>query len=703
MLVSLFGKYKTLVIAIALFLLLDAAVLGINFYTSYQIAADAKTVNLAGRQRMLTQRMVKSLFEIKDALDRNQPAQKYLDELTQTARLFSLTLKAFEHGGLAPGVQDSDVYLDAIKPGAGRTALMDAKELWQTYDQMIDQILAQKTPETLAQALSLTMSFARANNIELLNLMNAMTQHLEHAASAKAAQLRMVQMIGIVLAILNFILILRHFLGQLRRSDEALEAARRETQNILSTVNEGLFLLDRDLLMGSQHSAKLEQMFCTHFGGNKLNNCHFRDFLLDRVSPKELETALRFVSLLFRKSVKTSLIGDLNPLTRVEIHMPEDGGGYTTKYMHFDFRRVIVGGEINQVLVTVTDITKEVLIGKELDDSRAENAQQIEMLTGILHANPYVLKLFIQNAFDSFKRINELFRVQDKSAPGMERKLREILIEVHNFKAEAASMKLDTVANLAHKLESSVQALLDQSSVTGTDLLVAVVLLEELIYYTENIQALAEKVARLSTQNEPEAVPRPPVSGRWQHLQTLAQVLAQRNGKKLVVHLTGFNEIEMTAEQTRFINDMCLQFIRNAVVHGIEHPDMRLLCNKPEVGRVDLSLIRLADGGVELNVRDDGRGVDYDKIRNQAIFKGMAKAEELRKWNNKQIIGLMFKPGFTTAEDASEDGGRGIGMDVIVSRVQRLKGSIKIASRSGQACQFIVTLPGVVTVASEAA
>ncbi|HMY38764.1 MAG TPA: ATP-binding protein, partial [Marinagarivorans sp.] len=376
----------------------------------------------------------------------------------------------------------------------------------------------------------------------------------------------------------------------------------------------------------------------------------------------------------------------------------------TSLVMHFDFRRVVEEGEIKQVLVTVKDITKEVVLSKELDATRQQNAQQIEMLTGILHANPYVLKLFIQNAFDAFKRINELFRAQDKSSAAMERKLRDIFIEVHTFKAEAGSLHLHTVVNLAHELETSIQTVLAQPIVAGTDLFAAIVLLEKLIYYIEGMQNLTEKVARLAAEAEPVAVPRPKKSAnRWQHLQTLAQVLAARYEKKLVLHLTGFNEIQLSPEQARLINDMCLQFIRNAVVHGIEKPQMRLICNKPEVGRIDLSLIRLADGGIELNVRDDGRGVDYDKIRNQAIFMGLAKADELRSWNNKQIIGLMFKPGFTTADELSGDAGRGIGMDVIVSRVQRLKGSIKIASRSGQACQFVVTLPGDDGVKSQAA
>ena len=113
----------------------------------------------------------------------------------------------------------------------------------------------------------------------------------------------------------------------------------------------------------------------------------------------------------------------------------------------------------------------------------------------------------------------------------MERKLRDIYIEVHTFKAEAGSLNLTSVVSLAHELETSIQTVLAQPIVAGTDLFAAIVLLEKLIYYIEGMQNLTEKVARLASEAEPVAVPRPKRTNRWQHLHTLAQVLAARQGK----------------------------------------------------------------------------------------------------------------------------------------------------------------------------
>ncbi|HMW48698.1 MAG TPA: type IV pili methyl-accepting chemotaxis transducer N-terminal domain-containing protein [Cellvibrionaceae bacterium] len=693
MLAHLFGKYKTLVVSIALFLLLDATVLMVNFYTSFQIANDAKTINLAGRQRMLSQRMVKSLYEVDQSLAEGQFPKSQLAELALSAQMFEETLLALDEGGMAKGSSGEPQRLEAVGPGAGRDALLAAKELWRSYSPLVSAINKATSSEALVPSVAAAVAFARSNNANLLNYMNLLTQDIERVASAKANQLRTIQLIAIFLAVANFILILRHFLGHLRLSDKALESAREETTNILETVNEGLFLLDKDLRIGTQYSAKLHEMFFHGQQDVNIGNCLFSDFLRDRIKPDDLETAQRFISLLFRKNVKSNLIGDLNPLKRVEINIAEDEGGYTTKYMHFDFRRVMTEDTIKQVLVTVTDITREVLLSKELDESKAENAQQIEMLTGILHANPHVLKVFIQNAFDTLGRINELFKIQDKTTHALERKLKDVFVEVHNFKAEAASLSLATVVGLAHEMESSIKQLLGQPMLTGTDLLAPVVLLEKLIAYMESIQALAEKVASL-TLLAPNSVQKPNNStGRWHHLQEMAQLLAQRHDKKVAVHLTGFNELELAPEQSRLINDMCLQFIRNAVIHGIEKPEIRRLNNKPEVGRIDLSLIQLQDGTLEVNVRDDGAGVDYEKIRNKALSLGLGTDEELKHWSQKQLVGLIFKAGFSTADDLTDDAGRGVGMDVIVSRIQYMKGNIRLNSRKGKACQFVVTLP----------
>lgn len=207
------GKYKSIVVSIALFLLLDASVLILNFYISFKISEDAVSVNLAGRQRMLSQRTVKSLYELDAAGPGSAAYEKALAELTLSYGLFDRTLTAFDIGGSTKGADGSGVVLKRVESDDGRQAINEAKQLWGPYSSAIKQVI--DTPGDVdaidTQALlGAAIGHAQANNLPLLVLMNQLTVDLENVASSKAKTLRYIQTAGITLAIINFLIILFH-------------------------------------------------------------------------------------------------------------------------------------------------------------------------------------------------------------------------------------------------------------------------------------------------------------------------------------------------------------------------------------------------------------------------------------------------------------------------------------------------------------
>ena len=681
------GKYRGVVVSIALFLILDASVLGLNFYISFKIADDAVGVNIAGRQRMLSQKTVKSLYQLREA---ESPAEyeRAKEELTSAINLFEDSLDGFYHGGSVMGADGAPVMLKPAKSTVARDALRQAQTLWEPYSQTLDKVLTSVGDEA-EPALNAAVEMANELNLPLLKLMNDLTVNLEQVATAQVRRLRHIQTAGISLAIINFLIILFHFIGQLRNTDNALEAAREETQQILSTVNEGLFLIDQDLKIGSQMSSQLAHMF----GGKTLEGLSFSELIGDLVKPKVLQTAERFVALLFRPNVKDNLIKDLNPLNEVELSVPDGSGAYQTRYLKFDFNRVAKKGV---VLVTVNDITRSVLLAAELAKTKEQNEQQMETLTGILHAEPRMLKRFLKDAMDSYAKINEILKNQSKSNAGMQRKLHDIFIEVHNFKGDASAMKLDNFAGLASQFEDDIETIQQKSHIEGNDFLTLTVHLENLIRYTESVREIAEKLANFSIIAKDARAPTRAVSDKmsqWSHLYSLCESVAEREGKEVRLVLTGLQETELGENEISFINDLCIQFIRNAIVHSIETPQAREALGKPRTARIDVRLATIADGDLELSVQDDGHGIQYEKIRNKALQSGKWSEAELKRWNNKQLLSLIFEPGFSTADSVSEDAGRGVGMDLIRSRIQHHNGRMRISSRSGSDCQFIVTLP----------
>lgn len=682
------GKYKAIVISIALFLILDASVLILNFYISFQISEDAVGVNLAGRQRMLSQRMVKSLLEIDYSLEDPEQRGRSLQELQLTLDLFDSTLDAFYFGGQTQDAAGNAVVLKRVDSPVGIQAMQEARVIWEPYRTLLQSLLRSPRADLSIEYLEAAIAYAKSNNLDLLRLMNSLTVDLENVATAKATRLRWIQTVGISMAIINFLIILFHFLGQLRENDKKLEEARQETTEILDTVNEGLFLVDKELRIGTQHSRKVDAMF----GQKSIVNLPFEELMEGIISPKDMDTTKRFIGLLYREEVKSGLIGDLNPLKEIEVSITDESGSFSTRYYAFGFSRVYQDNKVKDILVTVTDISDRIRLSRELAATKEQNEQQIEMLTSILHANPEMLKMFVVDCYSGLQKINGLLKQPAKQDPDFKRKLQDIFREIHKLKGESGALGLESFESLAHEFENQLKLLSDNPSLRGDDFLSLVVQLDKLLRHIESMRAIAEKLegfskqGKLATQNTAD----------WSHLYQLAETVAKRSGKQVQLVTSGLKDFVLSEQLKKLVNDISVQCIRNSIVHGIETPRERLNAEKQSLGRIDLRLAKLNDGSLEMMIRDDGRGLDHKRIRQTAIKTGQWEEHTLDAWDHKKIMSLIFEPGFSTQLTASKDAGRGVGMDLIRESVKSIGGKIRIATKQGRSTQFVITVPSIV-------
>lgn len=689
-----FGKYRGILISVALFLLLDASVLMLNFYISYEIADDAQGVNLAGRQRMLSQRIAKSLFVLETARDDQDAYDVAYKELKLSEGLFDTTLNAFISGGSIRGANQLDVHLEPVSNDKGKFAVMQAQNLWAPYKAAIDNL---GTDAYSAEGLDAALAMARIHNLNLLKLMNDLTVSLEELAASKAIRLRTIQTVGISLAIINFLIIMFHFVRQLRESDAVIERARRETTEILETVSEGLFLIDKNLIIGEQHSACLSEVL----GEQKFGGQSFQILIENIISAKDAETASAFIELLFDPKIKEKLIGDLNPLNLVQVNIGQLAGGFLTKHLNFNFARAYQDGEISHVLVTVVDVSEQIKLQKELADSRKRNETQLELLTSLLHTHPSLLKEFILNSYECYNRINNILRTPAKTSSAVREKAISIFREVHNFKGEAAALKLEYFENAAHGIEDRLTELRNKPDLIGNDYLGLTVQLENLISYTQQIEQLAEKLAQFGGIASPAPVT--PISQKhvmgnrrldgWDNLEDFVQNLAIRNGKQVIFVASGLHDLDLSKEYQQKLKEICIQLLRNAVVHGIETPHDREMSQKTLQGRIDLRIAKLSATELELSVMDDGQGINYASIRDKAIASGHWPIEEVETWTNKQLLGLIFNEGFSTAKEVTKDAGRGVGMEAVMNHVVTHRGKINVSSQRGRHCRFTITLP----------
>ncbi|AAB90200.1 chemotaxis protein CheA [Archaeoglobus fulgidus] len=172
--------------------------------------------------------------------------------------------------------------------------------------------------------------------------------------------------------------------------------------------------------------------------------------------------------------------------------------------------------------------------------------------------------------------------------------------------------------------------------------------------------------------------------------------LARKLGKKIDFTMEGL-ETELDRTVLDEISDPLVHLVRNAVDHGIETPEERVAAGKDEVGRIKLAAWR-EKNNIIIELEDDGRGLDVEKIKQKAIEKGIVSPAEADSMSEDEIKMLIFSPGFSTKDEATEVSGRGVGMDVVKTTVERLGGSVRISSEKGNGTRIRIHLPPTVAI-----
>jgi len=686
-----FGKYRGVIISIALFLLLDASVLMLNFYTSFQIAKDAAAVNLAGRQRMLSQRMMKSILDLQVSLKEQQPLQASIDELSKTTQLFDETLNSFAQGGAATGASGEAVTLEKLTSPVAIDSVGAANVIWQPFYQQIQQVIpsvSNNHSQLIDEQLSRMSDYGKSNNLTLLKLMNDLTVDLERVATSKASRLRLIQVVGIGLAVLNFFIIMVHFMRQLRESDQKVESARKETQQILDTVDQGLFLLDKDMQMGEQHSKEMARIF----GNEHVSGQGFLDFIKRFVADKDLKNARSFLRILFNPRKKQRLLGDLNPLRQVSVQVPDGDNQYSNKFLRFSFTRVNQNNEVARILTAVSDITEEVTLTKKLETANKRNEQQLDILSVLLKTNPDMVPLFIESSFTAYNKINELLKSPSKSSEAYKAKANEIFALLHNVKGEASALSFTVIAELCHEFEEKLKDLTARTRVQGKDFLPMTILLNDLILFNTTFDELFSKVYAAQL-NAPQVRQPEGLKQDWSHLHELNKQIAVAQSKQVELVTSGLNDFELSSSFVHFINSISVQFIRNAVAHGIEAEQDRFLSQKPETGLISITLAKRANGFYQYSFSDDGKGIDYDTVREVAIKKKIVSEIDADNMLPTQMINLIFSPKLSTSETVDINSGQGIGMYAIKQSVNEMGGKLSIKTGKGRGCTFTIMLP----------
>jgi two-component system chemotaxis sensor kinase CheA len=239
--------------------------------------------------------------------------------------------------------------------------------------------------------------------------------------------------------------------------------------------------------------------------------------------------------------------------------------------------------------------------------------------------------------------------------------------------------KLDVLMNLVSELIIAKNSLISAANTSG----VSNGNVNEQIEYLESVTTnLHESVMKVRMV---------PIESVLQKFPRMIRDLNKTLGKKMELTMTG-EETEMDRTVVDEIGDPLMHLIRNSADHGIESADLRAQRGKPEVGQIFLHAFQ--DGNsVVIEVGDDGNGIDAEAVKNKAIEKGVVSPEQAALLTEKQCVELLFHPGFSTAKQVSEISGRGVGLDVVKSKVESLSGEVTVRTKLGEGSTWVIRLP----------
>jgi signal transduction histidine kinase/PAS domain-containing protein len=682
------------------FLLLLVAFIGLVLLPGYrlasQLAADTAALKVASEQRGQPAAIARSLVAIRDRLGSGVYVAQAIRDLDTSIREFDRGLAQLQQSVAADSAELREIdnvwsaYRKALVPVSGFKGLP-----YRDSDSAGVQLNApgQQLLKDARDAIKVGHEATEGLNSALASVSSSLEQQVVTAS----ATLRTLMITGVVFAGL-LLTLLAYFQWLKARHERIAVEARNQTRDILSTVKDGLFLIDADFRIGKAHSTALS----TLFRRDDFGHLTLEDLLRDTVSEKTLATATKYVRLLWGERANENLIRSINPLAEVEVHFERADGGRDLRYLQFDFHRVKGEEGVRHLLVSVNDVTSRVLLARELKDSQANAQGQMDTMLGLLQVDPQQLSSFLDDTGATLAQVNNVLKVPARGDADYRAKVDPLFREMHRIKGEAAMLGLASVEARAHSFEELLKDLRERPQLSGNDFLPLVLRLDEILSHLQSIRELVGRVdalraAALLTTAPPTTGPPATVTAiklgkrdLGAALDALAQRIATDQGKKVRLEATGLDDVP--DEMRKTVCDIAIQLVRNAVVHGIEDATSRRELAKDETGLLQIQF-KSREGGFELSFQDDGHGIVAERMREAAVRRGDLSEQEARQFDTRSSLALIFKPGFSTHEGDSRDAGRGVGLDFVNKAVQATGGRIGVSTAPGKYTRFSILLP----------
>lgn len=474
---------------------------------------------------------------------------------------------------------------------------------------------------------------------------------------------------------------------KLKLTSENLLYAKKETDNILQNVEEGLFLLNPQFEIASQYSLELESIF----NEKNLANKSFIDILSNKIEEKEIDPIKEYLELMYNDAIEQDVLDELNPLTELMVNIKDNNEVWSDyKYLAFKIRRIKNSkNKTAELITTVRDITEQVKLEKKLKETEDLSKKQMELILNILQVEPSMLQEFMEGFQKEIKYVESMLKDcnDDKKYEDI---LENIYRSMHLIKGNASLLELNFFADKAHQFEDNISEIKEKAKLKGVDFLPLVFLLNDMKNDFVEVNNLLERISRFHTHFRPKRSYENQLL--IQSLKNLIANISKDQGKEVKLVCKKFVSNDIPYQYKLLVKEILIQMIRNSISHGIEIPSERVKLNKPASGVIEISTF-LEDKSFGFRFKDDGQGLKIEKLRQKAKDSGKWDISEIEGWTEDQIAESIFTSGISTSDKVDMASGRGVGMDIIKNKIDNHQGKIEVNYSEGQYCEFIVTLP----------
>ena len=510
---------------------------------------------------------------------------------------------------------------------------------------------------------------------------------------------------------------------QVDEKTKDLAEEKENVSNLLHNVNEAIFTIGIDCAVKDKAISK----FSSELFEGSISGKNVCEILYPHISKDSEDYGI----IMF--AIKTTLMNDAFQWELNRPYIPLKSSIQTSKGKRsLKIRPDIIFATdketCEEILFCVEDITEREALKEEikkqqaLDDKRNMIIYELAPNQGV---DPQVHRENLKNFFiDSKKLLSKNFKLCTNSKESVSKnELDEIWRNIHTIKGNSRVYDLRGLSSSIHSEESNLNKIYEKQieSIDKNDFDFIVECMIRVKEKFSEYQVMASDIfgIRLS-ESETMISLRPSdlkdfgsildkakdtksIKQEWGNLFKIS-ILSELNGFKDLVYKTAKDlgkliefqvfgdDIKIEKDKLSIVSDAIIHLLRNSIDHGIEDPDRRKDNGKNEKGSI-ISNCKANDQFYTISIRDDGKGINSETISSIALKKGFISKAELSKLTEQQRLMLIFKPGFSSIDEATEISGRGIGMDVVKTNIEKLNGSIELNSEEGKGSEFIIKIP----------